>query len=96
MTAEVGTVSNYSTSIPAAGGWTGFFAALVAALWAYDGWNNVSMIASEVQNPQRNLPRALIGGVLAVIAIYLLTNLAYFYVLAGRGRVARAIASPPI
>jgi amino acid transporter len=81
MTAEVGTVSNYSTSIPAAGGWTGFFAALVAALWAYDGWNNVSMIASEVQNPQRNLPRALIGGVMLVIAIYLLTNLAYFYVL---------------
>ncbi len=57
------------------------FAALVAALWAYDGWNNVSMIASEVQNPQRNLPRALIGGVLLVIGIYLLTNLAYFYVL---------------
>ena len=81
MTAEVGTASNYSTAIPAAGGWTGFFAALVAALWAYDGWNNVSMIASEVQNPQRNLPRALIGGVLLVIAIYLLTNLAYFYVL---------------
>jgi basic amino acid/polyamine antiporter, APA family len=81
MTASVGSVSNYSTSIPAAGGWTGFFAALVAALWAYDGWNNVSMIASEVRNPQRNLPISLIGGVLAVIAIYLLTNMAYFYVL---------------
>jgi APA family basic amino acid/polyamine antiporter len=81
MTSSVGSVSNYSTSIPAAGGWSGFFAALVAALWAYDGWNNVSMVASEVRNPQRNLPVALIGGVLAVIAIYLLTNLAYFYVL---------------
>lgn len=81
MTSSVGSVSNYSTSIPAAGGWAGFFAALVAALWAYDGWNNVSMVASEVRNPQRNLPIALIGGVLAVIAIYLLTNLAYFYVL---------------
>jgi basic amino acid/polyamine antiporter, APA family len=81
MTASVGSVSNYSTSIPAAGGWTGFFAALVAALWAYDGWNNVSMIASEVRNPQRNLPISLIGGVLAVIVIYLLTNVAYFYVL---------------
>ena len=81
MTASVGSVSNYSTSIPVAGGWTGFFAALVAALWAYDGWNNVSMIASEVRNPQRNLPISLIGGVLAVIAIYLLTNMAYFYVL---------------
>jgi APA family basic amino acid/polyamine antiporter len=53
----------------------------VAALWAYDGWNNVSMVSSEVRNPQRNLPLALIGGTLAVIAIYLLANWAYFHVL---------------
>ena len=59
----------------------GFFAALVAALWAYDGWNNVSMVASEVRDPQRNLPRALIGGTLRVIGIYLLANAAYFHVL---------------
>ncbi len=59
----------------------GFFAALVGALWAYDGWNNVSMVASEVRNPQRNLPRALIGGTAAVIVIYLLANGAYFHVL---------------
>src|SRR5215472_17571550 len=39
---------------------TGFFAALVAALWAYDGWNNVSMVASEVREPRRNLPLSLI------------------------------------
>ena len=38
--------ANFSTSIPAAGGVAGFFAALVAALWAYDGWNNVSMVSS--------------------------------------------------
>ena len=59
----------------------GFFAALVAALWAYDGWNNVAMVASEVRDPQRNLPRSLIGGTLAVIVIYLLANVAYFRVL---------------
>lgn len=59
----------------------GFFAALVAALWAYDGWNNVSMVASEIRNPQRNLPIALIWGTVAVIVIYLLANAAYFYVL---------------
>ena len=59
----------------------GFFAALVAALWAYDGWNNVSMVASEVKQPQRNLPLALIGGTVAVMAIYLFANLAYFHVL---------------
>ena len=76
-----GVTANYRTSIAAPGGIAGFFTALVAALWAYDGWNNVSMVASEVKRPQRNLPLALILGTLAVIAIYLLTNLAYFYVL---------------
>jgi APA family basic amino acid/polyamine antiporter len=59
----------------------GFIAALVGALWAYDGWNNVGMVASEVKNPQRNLPLALIGGTLGVIAIYILANWAYFRVL---------------
>jgi amino acid transporter len=63
-------------------GFAGFFAAMVAALWAYDGWNNVSMVASEVREPQRNLPLALIWGTLAVVIIYILANLAYFYVLA--------------
>ena len=60
---------------------SGFVAALVAALWAYDGWNNVGMVASEVKDPQRNLPLALIGGTLAVVAIYLLANWAYFRIL---------------
>ncbi len=88
-----GTSANYHTSMPAPGGIAGFFAALVAALWAYDGWNNVAMVASEVRKPQRNLPLALILGSLAVLAIYLLTNLAYFRVLpadsvAGTDRVA--------
>jgi APA family basic amino acid/polyamine antiporter len=71
----------------------GFVAALRAALWAYDGWNNVSMVSSEIREPQRNLPRALVGGTIAVIAIYLLANAAYFHVLsaaevAGSTRVA--------
>jgi len=78
----VGNVANLSSSIPTAGGgFTGFFAALVAALWAYDGWNNGVMVGSEIKNPQRNLPLTLIFGTLAVMAIYLLANLAYFYVL---------------
>jgi APA family basic amino acid/polyamine antiporter len=62
----------------------GFFAALVAALWAYDGWNNVSMVASEIRQPQRTLPIALIAGTLAVIAIYLTANAAYFHVLSAQ------------
>lgn len=77
-----GDAAHFSASTPAIGGITGFFAALVAALWAYDGWNNVSMVSSEIRNPQRNLPLALILGTLAVIFIYLLANIAYFYVLA--------------
>jgi len=93
LTFSGGSVSNFTTSVPAAGGVAGFFAALVAALWAYDGWNNVSMVSSEIKNPQKNLPIALVFGTLAVMAIYILANLAYFYVLpasgvAGSDRVA--------
>lgn len=68
-------------ALPVAPTVAGFFAAMVSALWAYDGWNNVSMVSSEIKNPQRNLPRALILGTGAVIAIYLLINIAYFHVL---------------
>ncbi|HLY59319.1 MAG TPA: amino acid permease [Terriglobia bacterium] len=59
-----------------------FGVATVSALWAYDGWNNLSMVAGEVKNPQRNMPAALIFGTLLVITVYLLVNMAYFYVLA--------------
>jgi APA family basic amino acid/polyamine antiporter len=58
-----------------------FGVATVSALWAYDGWNNLSMVAGEVKNPQRHMPRALIFGTLLVIGVYALTNIAYFYVL---------------
>jgi APA family basic amino acid/polyamine antiporter len=76
-----GDFSHLGQHIPSAGGVAGFFAAMVSALWAYDGWNNVSMVSSEIKEPGRNLPRSLIMGTLAVIAIYLLINVAYFYVL---------------
>jgi basic amino acid/polyamine antiporter, APA family len=55
--------------------------ALVSVLWAYDGWGDLSYVAGEVTDPQRNLPRALIGGTLLVITIYLLANLGYLAVL---------------
>ena len=58
-----GNVSNFHISMTAdPGGVAGFFVALVAALWAYDGWNNAGMLGSEVERPQKNLPRALILG----------------------------------
>jgi APA family basic amino acid/polyamine antiporter len=65
----------------ATGGWSGFGAAMFAALWAYSGWQYLPMAASEVQEPQRNLPRAIIGGSLLVLAIYLVLNTAYLYAL---------------
>ncbi len=88
-----GDAGHYRQTIPAAAGAAGFVAALVAALWAYEGWADVSYVASEVKNPQRNLPRSLILGSLLIIAVYLITNLAYFYILtpddvAGSSRVA--------
>ena len=55
--------------------------ALVAVLWAYDGWADLSFVAGEVVAPGRTLPRALIGGTLAVLVIYCAANLAYLAVL---------------
>jgi basic amino acid/polyamine antiporter, APA family len=66
-------------SSTARGGVIGFGAAMVGALWAYDGWQNVAPLAGEVQNPERNLPRAFVGGMLVVGVLYLFANLAYFY-----------------
>jgi len=54
--------------------------ALVSILWAYDGWADLSFASGEVKDPQRNLPRAIILGTLAIIVIYILTNVAYLYV----------------
>ncbi len=56
-------------------------AATSGAFSSYDGWNNINMVAGEVINPQRNLSRSLLIGLGACIAIYLLVNLAYLYVL---------------
>jgi APA family basic amino acid/polyamine antiporter len=99
LTSSHGNLAHFHTAMPATpGGVSGFFVALVAALWAYDGWNNAGMLGSEIERPQRNLPLALIAGTLLVIALYLLTNVAYFYVLSGpRSVVKRAgsLASRP-
>src|SRR5208283_192878 len=77
-----GTWANFATEFTGAkGGMAGFFAALVAALWAYDGWNDLNMVAGEIRNPQRNIPLALIWGVATVGALYILVNAAVQYVL---------------
>jgi len=66
-----------------------FGLALVSVLWAYDGWGDLSFVGGEVRDPERNLPRALIAGTCAIIAIYLLVNAAYLYLLP-IGRMARS------
>lgn len=62
-------------------GWRPFGAAMLGALWAYDGWNGMPMAASEVRDPQKNIPRALLAGMIGVIGIYVLANTAFFRVL---------------
>ncbi|HEU0016635.1 MAG TPA: amino acid permease [Longimicrobium sp.] len=61
--------------------WAGFGLALVSIMWAYDGWADLTFIAGEVKDPGRTMPRAIIRGVLAVVAIYLVVNLAYLHLL---------------
>ena len=57
-----------------------FGLALISVLWAYDGFADLSFAGGEVRDPQRTLPRAIVGGTLAIVAIYLAANLAYLYV----------------
>lgn len=61
--------------------WAGFGLALVSVMWAYDGWADLTFMSGEVKDPARTLPRAIIGGVLAIVAIYVTVNVAYLYVL---------------
>jgi APA family basic amino acid/polyamine antiporter len=68
-------------NVAVTGGLAGFAAGMIGALWAYDGWNNITFMAGEVKNPGRNLPLALIGGMLLVMALYLFVNLSYYHVL---------------
>ncbi|MFY9646389.1 MAG: amino acid permease, partial [Terriglobales bacterium] len=91
FSSSTGTWSNFATEFAGAkGGVSGFFLALVAALWAYDGWNDLNMVAGEIRNPQRNIPLALIWGVATVGALYILMNAAVQYVLPAAA-VARSL-----
>jgi len=91
FTYSAGSWSHFASSYSAAkGGIAGFMAALVAALWAYDGWNDLNMVSEEIRQPERNIPIALIAGVATVAALYMLVNAAVQFVLP-----ADAIAASP-
>lgn len=72
-----GGLANLATTFsPGRGGAAGFYLALVAALWAYDGWADLADLAGEIRDPEKNLPRSLIGGVAIIAALYMLLNAA--------------------
>ncbi|MCU0275491.1 MAG: amino acid permease [Acidobacteria bacterium] len=70
-----------------------FIVAMAGAFWAYDGWINVTYIAGEIRDPQRNLPRAMFIATATFITVYVLTNLAYFYIIPAKVMGARYLAA---
>jgi len=77
---------------------TGFGVSLIAVSWAFDGWNNINYIASEIKNPRRNLPFSLVAGTLAITILYVLINYVYLYAvpvdgMAGTVRIAEQSAT---
>ena len=73
-------------------------AAMLAAMYGYDGWSNVGTIAGEMKNPKKDLPRAILYGLLVITAVYLLINIAYLLTMpmeqiAGNGNVPNDIAT---
>jgi len=79
-----GSVQNFfQASNPKEGAalFSGIIAAMTGAFFAYDGWINVASMAGEIKQPQRNIPKSLVIGVLICIAVYVLVNQAYLYVL---------------
>jgi len=91
FSSALGSWSHFATSVnPVPGGFTGFMVALIATLWAYDGWNDLTMVAGEVKRPEKNLPFALIGGLFVVGVLFMATNAAIQYILPA----AQIAASP--
>ncbi len=92
FSAASGSWANFGTMfLGAQGGMAGFMLALVAALWAYDGWADLNMVSGEIRNPERSIPVALIAGVAIVAALYVGVNAAVQYVMP-----ATAVAGSPV
>jgi APA family basic amino acid/polyamine antiporter len=79
-----GSVANFTTTpvnYTGFAGWSAFGTALLGSLWAYDGWNNLSMVAGEIKNPKRNIPISFIVGILSILALYVFVNFSFFFAL---------------
>lgn len=86
-----GTWSHFAETFSGAkGGIAGFVAAVAAALWAYDGWSDLNMVAEEVRSPERNIPLAMVGGFVVIGALYMLVNAAVQYALPAAAVAASA------
>lgn len=76
-----GTFEHISSASSVWPGVSAFGTAMLAALWAFDGWNNLTFVGGEIKNPARNVPLSLIFGMTLVLIIYSLANLSFFYAL---------------
>lgn len=80
--------------------WVKYGGAIVAVMWAYHGWLNIAPIAEEVKDPQRNIPRSLIGGILILIFLYVGANVAYYTAVPAHDMVQRdannSLSSTPL
>ena len=79
FSSPTGSVRNFSPVWSGAISMSALATVMVSVMWAYDGWADLSFMSGEIKDPSRTLPRALIIGTLMIIAIYLLVNLAYIY-----------------
>jgi len=73
--------STIATGTPFSTIFLAIIVAMAGAFWAYDGWINITYVAGEVKDPQRNLPRAMLVAAIIFISVYILVNLAYFYII---------------
>jgi len=93
-----GNLANFTqSSVTFSGGtapvFLAFIVAMAGAFWAYDGWINLTYLAGEIKNPQKNMPRAMIIAAATFISIYILTNLAYFYIIPAKVMGAKYLAA---
>ncbi|MBX2924134.1 MAG: amino acid permease [Chitinophagaceae bacterium] len=78
---DIGAAFDFSTSNDTAVTGSAVFTAMLGAFWAYEGWNSVGLLGGEIKNPHRNVPMSIILGLLLVITIYMLANIAYLSLL---------------